>query len=94
MISKVEESKDTIVYHIDSIGCIEVKKNYIYKELISYPVVKISEDSNSITYRMPDDNTCVVSKSIRIPIIEVLIRYYLLKVLNINKVRNKAKANG
>lgn len=94
MISKVEESKDAIVYYIDSIGYVEVKKNYIYKKLTSYPVVKISEDNNSITYCMSDDNVCVVSKSIGIPIVEVLIRYYLLKVLNINKVRNKIKANG
>jgi len=86
MITKVKETKDTITYLVDSIGRIEIKKNYKYNELLSYPVAKIRETDTDITYRMPDEMLCTVSKELQISIKEVIIRYYILKTFWDNNI--------
>lgn len=83
---KLKETKDVIVYHVDSIGRIEIKKNYKYNELLSYPVTKVRETNTDITYRMPDEILCTVSKELQISIKEVIIRYYILKTFWDNNI--------
>lgn len=83
---KLKETKDVIVYHVDSIGRIEIKKNYKYNELLNYPIAKVRETDTDITYRMPDEMLCTVSKKLQISIKEVIIRYYILKTFWDNKI--------
>lgn len=91
MINKISENKNTIIYFVDSIGRIEVKKDYKYQELTSYPIVKIREDKDTITYRMPDELLCIVDKKLKLAIKEVLIRYYLLRSFKVINVYRKDK---
>lgn len=87
---KLKETKDVIVYHVDSIGRVEIKKNYKYNELLNYPVAKVRETDTNITYRMPDEMLCTVSKKLQISIKEVIIRYYILKTFRDNKIYIKS----
>ena len=87
---KLKETKDVIVYHVDSIGRVEIKKNYKYNELLNYPVAKVRETDTNITYRMPDEMLCSVSKKLQISIKEVIIRYYILKTFRDNKIYIKS----
>lgn len=87
---KLKETKDVIVYHVDSIGRVEIKKNYKYNELLNYPVAKVRETDTDITYRMPDEMLCSVSKKLQISIKEVIIRYYILKTFRDNKIYIKS----
>lgn len=86
MITKVKETKDTITYLVDSIGRIEIKKNYKYNELLSYSVTKVRETNTDITYLMPDEMLCTVSKELQISIKEVIIKYYILKTFWDNNI--------
>ena len=54
---KLEETKEYAVYSIGTIGDVVVYKDRIWHELNSYPTIKVSEDKNTITYRMADDKT-------------------------------------
>lgn len=90
MINKISENKNTIIYFVDSIGRIEVKKDYKYQELTSYPIVKIREDKDTITYRMPDELLCIVNKKLKLAVKEVLIRYYILKTFWDNNIYIKS----
>lgn len=83
---KLKETKDVIVYHVDSIGRVEIKKNYKYNKLLNYPVAKVRETDTDITYRMPDEILCSVSKKLQISIKEVIIRYYILKTFWDNNI--------
>lgn len=87
---KLKETKDVIVYHVNSIGRVEIKKNYKYNELLNYPVAKVRETDTDITYRMPDEMLCSVSKKLQISIKEVIIRYYILKTFRDNKIYIKS----
>lgn len=78
---KLKETKDAIVYSIDSIGDVKIKKDYKYKELTDYPVSKIRETDTTITYRMPDEAFCTIAKELRLSIKEVIVRYYILKTM-------------
>lgn len=83
---KLEETKDVVIYHVHSIGRVEIKKNYKYNELLNYPVTKVRETDTDITYRMPDEMLCSVSKKLQISIKEVIIRYYILKNFRDNNI--------
>lgn len=83
---KLKETKDIVAYLVDSIGRVEIKKNYKYNELLSYPVTKVCETDTDITYRMPDEMLCTVSKELQISIKEVIIRYYILKTFWDNNI--------
>lgn len=83
---KLEETKDTVAYSVHSIGRVDIKKDYKYNELLSYPVTKVCETDTDITYRMPDEMLCSVSKKLQISIKEVIIRYYILKTFWDNNI--------
>lgn len=87
---KLKETKDVIVYHVDSIGRVEIKKNYKYNELLNYPVAKVRETDTDIIYRMPDEMLCSVSKKLQISIKEIIIRYYILKTFRDNNIYIKS----
>lgn len=84
---KLEETKEYVVYSIGTIGDIVVYKDRIWYELNSYPTIKIDEDKNTITYRMADDKLCVVDKSLGLTIKEVIVRYYFMKSIQVDKYR-------
>lgn len=84
---KLEETKDSIVYNIGTIGDVVVYKDRIWYELNSYPTIKVGEDKNTITYKMADDRICTVDKSLGLTIKEVIVRYYLMKSIQVDKYR-------
>lgn len=84
---KLEEAKDSIVYSIGTIGDVVVYKDRIWYELNSYPTIKVDEDKNTITYKMADDKLCVVDKSLGLSIKEVIVRYYIMKSIQVDKYR-------
>lgn len=84
---KLEETKEYAVYSIGTIEDIIVYKDRIWYELNSYPTIKIDEDKNTITYRMADDKLCVVDKSLGLTIKEVMVRYYFMKSIQVDKYR-------
>ena len=84
---KLEETKEYIVYSTGTIGNVVVYKDRIWYELNSYPTMKVSEDKNTITYHMADDRTCVVDKSLGLSVKEVIVRYYLMKSIQVDKYR-------
>lgn len=86
---KLEETKEYAVYSIGAIGNIVVYKDRIWHELNSYPTMKVGEDKNTITYRMADDRTCVIDKSLSLSIKEVIVRYYLMKSIQDKKYNKK-----
>lgn len=83
---KIEENKSTVIYFIYSLGYIKIKKDYNYNKLFNYTVTKINETDTDITYRMPDETFCTVSKSLQISIKEVIVRYYILKTFWNNNI--------
>lgn len=84
---KLEETKDSIIYSIGTIGDVVVYKDRIWYELNSYPTIKVSEDENTITYKMADDRTCTIDKSLGLSIKEVIVRYYIMKSIQVDKYR-------
>ena len=78
---KLKETKDVVIYFVDSIGNVEIKKDYKYNEF-----TKIRESDTTITYRMPDDGFCIIAKELRLPIKEVVVRYYILKTFLNNNI--------
>lgn len=86
---KLEETKEYSVYNIGIIGNVVVYKDRIWHELNSYPTIKVDENKNTITYRMADDRTCVVDKSLGLSIKEVIVRYYLMKSIEVRKYNKK-----
>lgn len=84
---KLEETKDSIVYSIGTIGDVVIYKDRIWYELNSYPTIKVGEDENTIIYKMADDRTCTIDKSLGLSIKEVIVRYYIMKSIQINKYR-------
>lgn len=83
---KLKETKDVVIYFVDSIGNVKIKKDYKYNELVNYTVTKIRESDTTITYRMPDDGVCIIAKELRLSIKEVVIRYYILKTFLNNNI--------
>lgn len=83
---KLKETKNVVIYFVDSIGNIEIKKDYKYNELINYTVAKVRETDTTVTYRMPDDGVCTVAKELRLSVKEVIIRYYILKTFLNNNI--------
>lgn len=83
----IDETNSAIYYFIDSIGTVIIKKDYYYRELTSMPVTVASEDNISITYKMPDGNTCTVSKDNPMSQKEVIVRYWLLKTYSKKFIR-------
>lgn len=86
---KLEETKTYAVYSISTIGDIVVYKDRIWHELNSYPTIKVNENKNTITYCMADDKMCVVDKSLNLSIKEVIVRYYLMKSIEVRKYNKK-----
>ena len=86
---KLEETKEYVVYNIHTIGDVVVHKDRIWHELNSYPTMKISEDKNTITYRMADNKTCIIDKSLGLSVKEVIVRYYLMKSIEVVGYRKK-----
>ena len=86
---KLEETKEYVIYDIHSIGTIMINKERIWHELNSYPTMKISEDKNTITYRMADNKTCIIDKSLGLSVKEVIVRYYLMKSIEVVGYRKK-----
>ena len=86
---KLEETKEYVVYNIHTIGDVVVHKDRIWYELNSYPTMKISEDKNTITYRMADNKTCTIDKSLGLSVKEVIVRYYLMKSIEVVGYRKK-----
>ena len=83
---KLKETKDVVIYFVDSIGNVEIKKDYKYNEFVNYRVTKIRESNTTITYRMPDDGVCIIAKELRLSIKEVVVRYYILKTFLNNNI--------
>ena len=83
---KLKETKDVVIYFVDSIGNVEIKKDYKYNEFVNYTVTKIRESDTTITYRMPDDGFCIIAKELRLSIKEVVVRYYILKTFLNNNI--------
>lgn len=86
---KLEETKTYVVYSIGAIGNIVVYKDRIWHELNSYPTIKVNENKNTITYCMADDKMCVVDKSLNLSVKEVIVRYYLMKSIEVRKYNKK-----
>ena len=86
---KLEETKERVVYNIHSIGTIMIIKDRIWHELNSYPTIKVDENKNTITYRMADNRTCVIDKSLGLSVKEVIVRYYLMKSVEVVKYEKK-----
>lgn len=86
---KLEETKEHVVYNIHSIGTIMIIKDRIWHELNSYPTIKVDENKNTITYRMADNRTCVIDKSLGLSVKEVIVRYYFMKSVEVVKYRKK-----
>lgn len=86
---KLEETKEYVIYNIHSIGTIMINKDRIWHELNSYPTMKISEDKNTITYRMADNKTCIIDKSLGLSVKEVIVRYYLMKSIEVVGYKKK-----
>lgn len=86
---KLEETKEYVVYSIGTIGNVVVYKDRIWYELNSYPTIKVDEDKNTITYRMPDDRTCVIDKSLGLTVKEVIVRYYFMKSIEVVKYNKR-----
>lgn len=86
---KLEETKEHVVYNIHSIGTIMIIKDRIWHELNSYPTIKVDENKNTITYRMADNRTCVIDKSLGLSVKEVIVRYYLMKSVEVVKYEKK-----
>ena len=86
---KLEETKEYVVYNIHTIGDVVVHKDRIWHELNSYPTMKISEDKNTITYRMADNKTCIIDKSLGLSVKEVIVRYYLMKSIEVIRYGKK-----
>lgn len=83
---KIEENKSTVIYFTYSLGYIKIKKDYNYNKLFNYTVTKVNETDTDITYRMPDETFCTVSKSLQLSIKEVIVRYYILKTFWNNNI--------
>ena len=86
---KLDETKKYAIYSIGSIGNVVVYNDRMWHELNSYPTIKVNEDKNTITYRMADDRTCVVDKSLGLSVKEVIVRYYLMKSIQDKKYNKK-----